>query len=59
MVTAYESLPPGGRWHGVAVTEGACVTLDLDYLIVTRSPSVAYGDSSLPEGALNAPFLCG
>ena len=21
-----KSLPPGGRWHGVAVTEGACVT---------------------------------
>ena len=24
-----KSLPPRGRWHGVAVTEGACVTLDL------------------------------
>ena len=24
-----ESLPPRGRWHGVAVTEGACVTLGL------------------------------
>jgi len=36
-----KSLPPGGRWHGVAVTEGACVTLSLDNFIVTRSPSVA------------------
>ena len=25
-----KSLPPRGRWHGVAVTEGACVTLGLD-----------------------------
>ena len=25
-----KSLPPRGRWHSVAVTEGACVTLDLD-----------------------------
>ena len=25
----YSSLPPRGRWHGVAVTEGACVTLGL------------------------------
>ena len=24
-----KSLPPRGRWHGIAVTEGACVTLDL------------------------------
>ena len=36
-----------------SVTEGACVTLALCYnFIVTRSPSVAYGASSLPEGAL-------
>ena len=25
-----KSLPPRGRWHGVAVTEGACVTLGLN-----------------------------
>ncbi len=24
-----KSLPPRGRWHGAAVTEGACVTLGL------------------------------
>jgi len=24
-----KSLPQRGRWHGVAVTEGACVTLGL------------------------------
>ena len=25
-----KSLPPRGRWHGVAVTERVCVTLGLD-----------------------------
>ena len=34
-----------------SVTEGARVTLCFVNFIVTHSPSVAYGDSSLPEGA--------
>ena len=44
-----KSLLPRGRRNGVAVTEGACVTLNF---LVTHSPSVSFADSSLPEGAL-------
>src|SRR5699024_5712959 len=92
-----KSLPPGGSWHGAAVTEGACgrntdltskvgASPQLSYLsrhfkakpvkpprlsaamnkyqpfskpVAYRplAPSVASGDSSLPEGALDAPLL--
>ena len=45
-----KSLPPRGRGTALAV-EGACVTLIKLNFIVTHSPSVAYGASSLPEGA--------
>ena len=52
------SLPPGGRRHGEAVTEGECGTSDNSSLNVGNktsdfplAPSVACGDSSLPEGA--------
>ena len=34
-----------------SVTEGARVTFNLFFFFVTHSPSVAYGASSLPEGA--------
>ena len=47
------SLPPGGRWH--AERDGRSprdLKVRLNF-IVTRSPSVAFGASSLPEGAFS------
>ena len=46
-----KSLPPRGRWH--AKRDGRSLrndTIQLNYPY-THSPSVAKGDSSLPEGA--------
>ena len=46
-----KSLPPGGRWH--AKRDGRSPR-DFGFglnVFVTHSPSVAYGASSLPEGA--------
>ena len=45
-----KSLPPGGRGTTKWWKEPAWLSACVDY-IVARSPSVAYGDSSLPEGA--------
>ena len=44
-----ESLPPRGRWHGVAVTEGDCVTLDLD-LTYCNALSLTRLRRELPPG---------
>ena len=51
-----ERLPPGGRGTAIAV-EGACVTIEVfDGFILTHSPSVTFGDSSLSEGAFCTLF---
>ena len=40
------------RWHGIAVTEGACATSLFVLTVVLRAlPQSPCGDSSLPEGA--------
>ena len=46
-----KSLPPRGRWHGGAVTEGACVILDSVELYRYALSLTRYRGSSLSEGA--------
>ena len=50
------SLPPGGRGTTKWWKEPAELSVPPNF-IVTHSPSVAFGASSLPEGAFLRPFF--
>ena len=57
MLRTLYSLPPGGRGTTKWWKEPAELSVPHNF-IVTHSPSVAFGTSSLPEGAFLRHFFC-